>query len=104
MQLPWVILLTALPTFTCSYPEQPIEEKSTYDKILEHVHESERQVQKLKNLQAHQDFQIQDPYSIFQVPTQQEEPIDLGKIMKFMTQSQNDYIQSQNDSFNRLEA
>ena len=31
-------------------------------------------------------------YSIFQVPQQQEEPIDIEKSMKFIIQSQNDYI------------
>ena len=36
--------------------------------------------------QSHQDFQIQDPYSIFQVPQQEEEPTDLGKSMESMIQ------------------
>jgi len=51
-----------------------------------------------------QDFQIQDPYSIFQVSQQEEELTDLEKSMECMIQSQKDYIQSQNGSFNRLEA
>ena len=38
------------------------------EKILEALHESERQVQNIKDSQAHQNFQIQDPYFIFQVP------------------------------------
>ena len=49
-------------TFSCTLP-------------LRSVYESEQQVQKLKDSQVHQDFQIQDPYSIFQVPTQQEEEL-----------------------------
>ena len=47
---------------------------------------------------------MQNPYSIFQVPQQQEEPINLEKSIESMIQFQNNYIQSQNDSFNRLEA
>ena len=43
--------------------------------------------------------QVQDLYSIFQVPPQQEEPIDLEKSMKYMSQSQN----SLNQSINMLE-
>ena len=39
------------------------------------------------DLQSHQNFQIQDPYSIFQVPQQEEEPTDLGKSMKLIIQS-----------------
>ena len=38
------------------------------------------------------------------MPQQQEEPIKLEKSIESTIQSQNDYIQSQNDSFNRLEA
>ena len=48
-------------------------------------------------------FQIQDANSIFQVPPQQEKPTDLEKSIESMIQFQNDYIMSQNDSFNRLE-
>ena len=51
----------------------------------------------MMDLQSHQNFQIQDPYSMFQVPQQKEEPTNLGKSMKPM-------IQSQNNCFNRLEA
>ena len=43
----------------------------------------------------------QDPWSIFQVLPQQEEPIDLEKSIESMIQYQNDYIRSQ--IFNRLE-
>ena len=53
--------------------------------------------------QFSQNFQIQDPYSIFQVPQQEEELTDLEKSLESMIQSLKDYVQSQNDSFNRLE-
>ena len=49
-------------------------------KNLEALHESERQVQNMKDSQARQNSQIQDPYSIFQVPQQQEEPTDLERV------------------------
>jgi len=39
--------------------------------------------------------QIQDPYSNFQIQSQQEELVDLEKSMKFMILYQNDIIQSQ---------
>jgi len=38
----------------------------------------------MKDSRAHQNFQIQDLYFIFQVSQQQEEPTDLEKSMKFM--------------------
>jgi len=47
-----------------------------------------------------QNFQIQDPYSIFQVPQQQEEPIDSERSMKNLIQFENNFLQS----INRLEA
>ena len=47
-----------------------------------------------------QNFQIWDPYSIFQVPPQQEEPVDLEMSMKNLIQSGIDFTQS----INRLEA
>ena len=42
--------------------------------------------------QSHQDFQIQDPYSIFQVPQQEEEPINLEMSMKNLIQSENNNL------------
>ena len=66
--------------------------------------ESQTQFQNMLDSQSHQDFQIQYPYSIFQVPQQQEESTDLEKSIESMIQFQNDYILSQNDSFNRLTA
>ena len=47
-----------------------------------------------------QNSQIQDLYSIFQVPPQQEELSDLEKSMEYLIQSQN----SLNQSINMLEA
>ena len=40
--------------------------------------------------------QVQDPYSIFQVPPQQEKLIDLEKSMEYLIQSQNFLNQSIN--------
>ena len=50
----------------------------------------------MKDSESHQNFQIQEPYSIFQVPQQQKKPTDLENSMECMIQSQNDYIQFQN--------
>ena len=44
--------------------------------------ESQEQKLKMNNSQFPQDFQIQDPYTIFQVPQQEEEPIDLDRSTK----------------------
>ena len=51
---------------------------------MEALEELEWWIQNLEDWKSHQKFQIQDPYSIFQVPQQEEEPTDLGKSMKFM--------------------
>ena len=37
---------------------------------------------------------MQDPYSMFQVPQQEEEPIDLDRSMKNLIQSENNFFQS----------
>ena len=89
------------------YQDQPIEEKTDLEKSLEAFLESGRQNQNMKDSQSHQNFQIQEPYSISQVPQLSEEPTDLEKSMKFMIHPQYDYIQSQNEflqSTDRLEA
>ena len=78
--------------------------KALNEKILQALPESEWQVQNMKDSQSHQTSQIIDLYSIFRVPQYQEEPTDLEKSIESMSQSQNDYVQSQNNSFNRLEA
>ena len=45
---------------------------------MEALEELERRIQNLENSKSYQSFQIKDPYSIFQVP-QQEEYTDLEK-------------------------
>ena len=44
--------------------------------------ESQEQKLKMMNSQFPQDCQIQDPYSMFQVPQQEEEPMDSDRSMK----------------------
>jgi len=73
------------------------------EKILETLHEFEQQIQKMKDSQSHQKFQIQDPYSNFSSPTTTRKTYWLRKEY-IMIPSQNDYVQSQNNSFNRLGA
>jgi len=55
------------------YQEQSIEEKSSLEKSFEVFLESTRQIQISTNSSIPQNFQIQNSYSIFQVPPQQEE-------------------------------
>ena len=50
--------------------------------------ESQEQKLKMIDSQFQQDSQIQDPYSMFQVPQQEEEHIDLEESMKSMIQFQ----------------
>ena len=64
-------------------PEQPLEEPIDWEKRMEVLEKLERRIQNLEDSKFHQSFQIQDPYSIFQVP-QQEEHIDLEKSTKYM--------------------
>ena len=40
----------------------------------------------MKDSQTHQNFQIEEPYSTFQVPQQQEEPTDLENSIEFTIQ------------------
>ena len=78
---------TTLPhpaSYTLS-SEQPLEESIDWEKRMEVLEEIERWIQNLEDLRSHQNFQIQDPYFIFQVP-QQEEHTDLEKSMEFMIQ------------------
>ena len=51
----------------------------------------EFQKQKLKMIDSQflQDSQIQDPYFMFQVPQQEEEPMDSDRSMKNLIQSEN---------------
>ena len=57
---------------------------------MEALEELEWRIQNLENSKSHQSFQIQDPYSIFQVPMQE--------------QSTESMIQFQSDPFNMVEA
>ena len=68
-------------------------------KSIEAIIESQEQKLKMLDLQFSQDFQIQDPHSIIQVPQQEEEYTDFGMSMKNLVQSKNDFTQS----INRLE-
>ena len=59
--------------------------------------ESQNQFQNMMDSQLPQHFQNQDPYSLSQVPPQQEEKlIDLKNSIKAMIQFQNDFNQSIN--------
>jgi len=62
----------------------------------------EFQEQKLKmmDLQFSQDSEIHDPYSIFHVPGQEEEPMDSDRIMENLIQFKNNFV----PIVNRLEA
>ena len=66
-------------------------------KILE---ELEQRLKKIEDTRAHRNFQIQNPYSTFQVLPQQEEPTKLDESMKNLIQAENYFIQL----INRLEA
>ena len=63
---------------------------------MEVLEELARRIQNLEDPKSHQNFQIQDPYSFFHVP-QQEEHTDLEKSMESM-------IQFQSDPFDMIEA
>jgi len=70
--------LTNIQLYIPSYPEQLIEKKILFYKILEVLRESEWRAQNMQDSQSPPNSQIQDSYSIFQVPPQQEkEPINL---------------------------
>ena len=76
--------------------DQHMEEKSEITKSIEGIIESQEQKLKMINSQFPQNFQIQDPYSIFQVSQQEEELMDLDKSIKNLIQSENDFFQSVN--------
>ena len=59
----------------------------------------EQRIQNLEDSRSHQNFQIQDPYSIFQVP--QQEHTDLKRSMEYIIQFM---IQFQSDPFDMIEA
>ena len=75
-------------SFISQYQDEPIKEKYSLEKTFEAFLESIRQVKIQLNSMLLNNFQIQDPYSNFQVQPQQEEPLDIEKNIKFMIQSQ----------------
>ena len=81
--LPRVLLSTILLTnsFIYSVPRPTYEEKSSLEKTFEAFFESTRQVQIITDSILPNNFQIQDPYSNFQVQPQQQESVDLEKRM-----------------------
>ena len=58
-------------------PEQPLEESIDWGKKIEALDELERRIQILEDSKSHQNFQITDPYSMFQ-----KEHINLEKSME----------------------
>ena len=73
------------PASYTPYPEQPLEESIDWEKKTEALDELEWHIQILEDSKSHQNFQITDPYFIFQ-----EEHANLEKSMKIMIQCQND--------------
>ena len=63
---------------------QPIEEKSSLEKSFEAFLESTRKVQIQLDSILPNNSQIQDPYTNFQFPPQQEEPVDFEESMESM--------------------
>jgi len=79
-------------------PEQPLEESIDWEKRMEVLDELERQIQILEDSKSHQNFQITDPYSMFQ-----EEHTDLEKSIEFTIQFQNDLLDIIETRLSRLE-
>jgi len=69
---------------------------------MEALEELERRIQNLEDSKSHQSFQIQDPYSIFQVP-QQEEHTDFKKSTESMIKFQSDPLNMIEARLSRLE-
>ena len=65
---------------------------------MEALDELERQIQILEDSKSHQNFQVTDPYYIFQ-----EEYADLEKSMESMIQFQNDPLNMIEARLSRLE-
>ena len=98
IQLSRVILSTAWLTFSFINPIS----RSTYRREIFFIkefrsHDSTRQLQISTDSILTKNSQVQNPYSIFQVPPQKEEHTDLEKSMKSM-------IQFQSDPFDMIEA
>jgi len=73
-----------------AYQDQPIEENLLY-KSFEAFLESTRQLQIQTDPILPNNFQIEDLYSNFQVPPQQEEPIDFEESIEFMIQNEDSF-------------
>jgi len=69
-------------------------------KSIEVMIKSQEQKVKMMDSQFSQESKIQDPYSMFQVHQQEEEPMDSNRSMKNLIQSKNNFFQS----IDRLEA
>ena len=91
-------ILTTLATssFIYSFSRTTIRRTNWLGKEDEALEKLERRIQNLEDSKSHQSLQIQDSYSIFQVP-QKEEHTDLEKSTESM-------IQFQSDPFNMIEA
>ena len=63
-------------------------------KSIEAIIEFQEQKMKMMDSQFPQDSQIQDAYSMFQVPQQKEELMDSDRSMKNLIQSENNFNQS----------
>ena len=68
--------------YNFSSHDQPIEEKSEAMKSIEVMIEFQEHKLKMMDSQFSQNSQIQDPYSTFQVPQQEEELMDSDRSMK----------------------
>jgi len=68
MQLARVIWSTLYqhPASYTPFPEQPIEEPIDWEKRIKALEKLEQGIQNLEDSKFHQNFQIQDPYFIFQ--------------------------------------
>ena len=58
-------------------------------KSIEAMIESQEQKLKMMDSQLSQESEIQDPYSMFQVAQQEEEPMDSDRSLKNLIQSKN---------------
>ena len=79
-------------------PEQSLEESIAWKKRMEALEDLERRIKILEDLKSCQNFQIKDPYPIFQ-----EEHTDLEKSMEFMIQIQSDPLKMIETRLSRLE-
>ena len=66
-------------------PKQPLEKSIDWEKRMEALDELERRILILEDSKSRKNFQVTDPYSIFQ-----EEHANLEKSIETMIQCQND--------------